>query len=302
MGAGEGKRIKIASFTEKGAFRWMLSLMASAIVLSALMGISVGRTFDMEESQVNQTSQVDTLAQEEVETGQSVAEKVAEETFVPYDFAAVVPLVDRAEDDWFADAVFIGDSRTEGLALYGGIVGATFLTYKGISVFDVVEESSMKIIFQEGEYYTVLEALALGVYEKIYISLGVNELGYPDKQDYYDAMINLIAQVRALQPDGVIYLQTVVPVNQELSKAWGMDDYVNNENVAIYNDILHEIAAVEEVLLVDIAVGLSDEEGILSADVTSDGVHFTKEWYQTWREYLLTHTVDEWWYRASLTQ
>ena len=36
--------------------------------------------------------------------------------------------------DYFADALFIGDSRTDGLRLYSGIKGADFYCYKGLTV------------------------------------------------------------------------------------------------------------------------------------------------------------------------
>lgn len=39
------------------------------------------------------------------------------------------------EESWFADAVFLGDSRTDGLMLFSGIKSATFISHQGLSVF-----------------------------------------------------------------------------------------------------------------------------------------------------------------------
>ena len=61
------------------------------------------------------------------------------------------------------------------------------------------------------------------------------------------------------------------------------------------------VAAAKEcqVALVDVKTALSDENGILPADATVDGVHFTKAWYQKWLEYLMCHTVTPEAYQAA---
>ena len=70
----------------------------------------------------------------------------------------------------------------------------------------------------------------------------MNELGYYDDQGFHDKFAALIDHVRETQPDAVIYLQTLVPVNPELcAKNW--PSYVNNEKVYTYNEIFHTLAA-----------------------------------------------------------
>ena len=39
----------------------------------------------------------------------------------------------------------------------------------------------------------------------------------------------------------------------------------------------------------------------ISAEGTTDGVHFRREWYQKWYAYLRTHTVDAQTYWGSLS-
>ena len=51
-----------------------------------------------------------------------------------------------------------------------------------------------------------------------------------------------------------------------------------------------------------VASALIDENGILPAEATVDGVHFTKAWYQKWLEYLMCHTVTPEAYQAAQTQ
>ena len=181
-----------------------------------------------------------------------------------FDFSQPVPHGVSVDMDYFSDALFIGDSRTDGLQIYSGIKGATFYCYKGLNIFDM---SKRQVVEMNGGKYTVVEALQRGPqYKKIYISLGINELGYPGTDSFYKAFKSFLEEVKAAQPDAVIYLQNLVPVNPE-----------------------------------DVKSALSDANGILPAEATVDGVHYTKAWYQKWLEYLMCHTVTPEAYQAAQT-
>ena len=45
-----------------------------------------------------------------------------------------VPESAPVDDSYFADAVFVGDSRTEGLRMYSGLTGAKFFSEVGLTV------------------------------------------------------------------------------------------------------------------------------------------------------------------------
>ena len=206
------------------------------------------------------------------------------------DFTQPVPESEEVEMDYFSDALFIGDSRTDGLRLYSGIQGADFYCYKGLTIFEVDER---KIVELNGSTYSVVEALEKGPqYAKIYISLGVNELGYYNDDAYHQAFSEFLDTVKTLQPDAIIYLENLVPVNPQKCAEYKQPYYVNNDRVAAYNAIYPQLATEHQVALLDVASALSDENGILPADATADGVHFTKAWYQKWLAYLMNHTVD----------
>ncbi|MEG2119303.1 MAG: GDSL-type esterase/lipase family protein [Pseudoflavonifractor sp.] len=208
-----------------------------------------------------------------------------------YDFSIPVSGGTPVSDDWFSDAVFIGDSRTDGLKLYGGIQGATFIEHTGITVFDAGNPDK-KVIKRDGKKYTVLEALALGQYKKVYLMLGVNELGYYDDPKFHDTYAALVDTIRSIQPLAVIYLLNLIPINPAKAKANNQPAYVTNEKIATYNGIISDIAKEKNAILVDVAAALVDESGILPREGTTDGVHFTKDYYKKWYEYLKTHTAD----------
>ena len=215
------------------------------------------------------------------------------------DFTQPVPESEEVEMDYFSDALFIGDSRTDGLRLYSGIQGADFYCYKGLTIFEVDER---KIVELNGNSYSVVEALEKGPqYAKIYISLGVNELGYYNDNAYHQAFSEFLDTVKALQPNAIIYLENLVPVNPQKCAEYKQPYYVNNDRVAAYNAIYPQLATEHQVALLDVASALSDENGILPADATADGVHFTKAWYQKWLAYLMNHTVSPEEYEAGQT-
>lgn len=195
--------------------------------------------------------------------------------------------------EYFSDAVFIGDSRTDGLQLYSGIKGTTFLSYKGITVFDVMEREDKKVVEIDGQKYTILEALSKGSYAKVYVALGVNELGYQNSGAFAQTYGEFIDKVRELQPGAEIYVQSLVPVNPEKCKASGQPSWLSNEGISYYNTALQAMCQEKEVIFLNISEALVDEQGILPAEATVDGLHFTKDWYKKWLEYLMTHTVAQ---------
>ena len=202
------------------------------------------------------------------------------------------------DDSWFDDAVFLGDSRTDGLRLYGGIPGADFIQHTGVTVFEIGTKECIRI---DGQKYTMMGALGLKQYGKVYVMLGVNELGYLDNNAFAEAYSQMVDDIRAIQPNAVIYLQNLVSVNPEKCKANNQPYYVTNEQIAVYNGIIENIATEKHAVLVDVNAALVDESGILPREGTTDGVHFTKDYYIKWYDYLKIHTVDPELYWAGQT-
>ncbi len=205
------------------------------------------------------------------------------------DWTQPVSLGEAADaQTWFDDAVFIGDSRTDGFHLYSGVTGADFLDYNGISVYDVM--NGKKVIRSGSEKISILEALAQKPYGKVYISLGVNELGYNDASGFAQVYGQLIDAVRDCQSDAILYVQSIIPVNTAKCNANGQPYYITNEAIASYNEALAALCAEKKVFFVNVSEALVDETGEVSREDSSDGVHFQKSGYVKWRDYLLTHT------------
>ncbi len=198
-----------------------------------------------------------------------------------------------ADDSFFADAAFVGDSRTDGLHLYGGIRQGDYLCKTSMSVFHL--NDSKYSVTLNGREVTVMQALQAKRYGKVYIMLGLNELGYP-ASSYETQLSAFLDQVIAAQPDAVVYLELMPPVNDTMTA----QDWQKNANVDVFNEINARLAADKRVALLNVAEVYRDAGGQLKQEyASSDGCHFQAEAYSYWADYLRNHVIDRDWYFAS---
>ena len=206
-----------------------------------------------------------------------------------YDFTQPVPEGEKVELEYFDDAAFVGDSRTDGFLVYSGIGRGANLTSNGLSIFKLADKKALKI---DGVEYTLLEALERKEYGKIYFSLGVNELGYFDDDGFYRNYCAAIDAIRAAQPKAVIYIQGLIPLNEKLIMESSGRDYLTNEHLRVYNDLMRQVAEEKQVAFLDLYSLFVDENGELPEEASLDGVHLRTEYCKQWLAYLQTHTVD----------
>ena len=208
----------------------------------------------------------------------------------PYDFSQPAPASEAVDNRYFDDAAFVGDSRTDGFMLYSGVGTGKNLTSNGLTIFTLSEKKAFTV---EGETYTLLEALALEEYGKVYLSLGVNELGIYKDKSFYSSYSAAIDQIRLVQPGAVIYIQGLIPVNEAQVEEHNGNKYnLSNDHLRVYNDLMRQVAEEKQVVYLDLYSEFADENGSLPEGLSRDGVHLTKEPCQRWLEYLKTHTVD----------
>lgn len=204
-----------------------------------------------------------------------------------YDFSLPVPASDPVENSYFDDAVFIGDSRTEGLILYTGLSNATSYAYKGLMVDTVFTKP---VINKDGQKVSVMDALSSTSFSKVYIMLGINETGWVYSQIFQDKYGEIIDGIREISPDAAIYIQELMPVSNEVSST---HSYITNEKINEYNALLRELAEEKQVFYVDTGSAVADADGSLPEGAASDGIHFVKEYCEKWLDYLKTHTAAQ---------
>lgn len=185
----------------------------------------------------------------------------------------------------FSDAVFIGDSRTEGFVLQTGIQTTAYV-HKGLTVASAY---TAKVIRQDGEDLSVMEALARTRYNRVYLMFGINETGWISNDIFISDYKQIIDDIKVQNPSAKIYIQSVLPVSKAVSDSGG---YVRNDKIAEYNKRLEQLAADEGVTFVNVAEAVSTD-GVLPDDAATDGIHLDKEYCEKWLSYLEAHTLDK---------
>lgn len=205
----------------------------------------------------------------------------------------VVPLREEPEpepreltdEERFGDAAFVGDSRTDGFRLYSGLREGTYFCAVGANVSSVMTKPT-----QEGPdgKETILDALSRQDCGKIYIMLGVNELGWYRTEDFTDQYAKVIDRVRADHPDAVIAIESILPVSAAQDQK---RSYVNNARIREFNALLCALAEEKGCVYLDPASAVMDETGALPAEWTTDGVHLNAAGCGAWLEYLREHPL-----------
>lgn len=204
-----------------------------------------------------------------------------------YDYNSPVPASTAVEDSFFQDAVFIGDSRMEGFMLYSGLSVGEFFTHKGLMVNTAFTQAFIKT--ETDEKLTVTQALGRKSYNKVYIMLGINELGWSYSSVFIQKYGELIDEIRKSQPQAQIYIESIMPVTAQRSKE---DKIYNNEKIEEYNQLILQMCAQKQVFYVNVAETMTDKDGALFADAATDGIHLTKKYCMKWLEYLRAHAVQ----------
>lgn len=281
--------------------RWLSGLLITAVILSGCTtqppAEKRGDSAQLgdETSQSSSHSRGDTSVQKEEDRsaqnpdGSQQDTATEEQPAAVYDFSKPCPESEAVDNSYFEDAAFIGDSRTHGFLLYSGIGCGENLTSNGLSIFKLGTKKALTV---DGQQYTLLEALALKEYGKVYLSLGVNELGYYNDDGFYKAYCDAIDAIRACQPNAVIYIQGLIPINEDKIAKTGGASYLTNEHLLVYNDLMKKAAQEKQVVFLDLNPEFTGPDGQLPADASKDGVHLRSDYCKAWLEYLKIHTVS----------
>ena len=188
-------------------------------------------------------------------------------------------------DDFFDDAVFIGDSVTWTFARYVSAVRREHPDFLGDAKFLGTISMSVRIASQNkkipegitfqfrGKAVTLTEGIQLTGAKKAFILLGLNDIAIRNWTEVETWFVTMIDVIRAECPDVEIILQGVLPVTQ---------NFCETENIKIecwnsFNEILERIAAEQNVQYLFFGDQLMDEKGYLRLDLSSDKKYHLNE-------------------------
>lgn len=192
-----------------------------------------------------------------------------------------------ADESYFDDALFIGDSRTVGLYDYAGLDNATFYASTGLTIYKLFDA---EIVPVEGsrKKQTVEQALSERQFGKIYLMIGINEMGTGTVESFMKKYDEAVKHLQELQPDAIIYLQAIMKVSAERS---AKGDYIYNEGIEQRNAEIAKLADNRQIFFLDVNPYVCGDDGGLVSEYTFDGVHLKAAYIEIWKQFLMDHTI-----------
>lgn len=204
------------------------------------------------------------------------------------------PMDNREVCHFFDDTAFIGDSVSYSLMLWatqnGEMGDATFLVRGGNGIAGYVNH--YKTIGFQGEEMDIEEAVMECGAKKVFIMMGVNDLGFMSVEqtmDYYRIMVDRILEK---SPDVQIYVESCLPV-------WDAGiQGTKNVDVDAFNAALEAYAEEMGFYYVEMASYIEDHTGGMPKAYCSDfSTHMnydgTDVWMQALKLYANTHGFEE---------
>lgn len=203
----------------------------------------------------------------------------------------VAPLSEAVDSAYFADSVFIGSSRMQGIMYSNILPDAYWFVKQGLNVSTFFHED----MYLGDDLGTASAAygLTLRDFNQVYLAFGINELLYTT-DDFIAAYRQMVRWVRYYQPDAVIYLEAIMPVEVDYVHEWtNYQPYYNNDRIAEFNARIKQLAADEDCWYLDSWEAVADETGSLPDHASNDGLHLNDEWNAYYASWIASHIVPQ---------
>lgn len=194
------------------------------------------------------------------------------------------------DNSYFENSLFIGDSRIDGIGLFSDIKNADFLCKTGIMIYTVLDSAlkyrSDGVLYSEEVYLE--DVLKEKTYDRIYLMMGVNELGMHNDVDFYEEYSHVVEEIQKLQPQATIFILAIMNVSKSTSDG---SSYLNNDNINARNWQIAHIADGKTSFYLEVNTAVCDEKGFLRDDFSNDGVHLRSDAYIYLTDFLRQHAI-----------
>lgn len=112
--------------------------------------------------------------------------------------------------------------------------------------------------------------------EKVFVMGGINKLKEMSDEDFEQKYRCMVDSIMSAVPNAKIYLQSILPVNHKMTKA-----YASSKKIISSNEIIKAISQQSGCIYVDL-YSLYEENGELPAELTIDGIHLNRKAYEIW--------------------
>lgn len=217
----------------------------------------------------------------ESEIGSSEEQTVVE----PEIRGGIVPEGDIAAYYDFRTSLFVGDYFVEQAKNLGFFEHTNYAYVTGLDMNTLLTK---KVIKTETESYTLADYVSLydGL-DAIYIMISAESVSWMDVPTFVKKYTVFIDTILKSQPEAHIYVQPILPVNEEKADKRGYS--VTNKKIDQINEYIFELAEEREIWILDMSGEFKNEDGYLPAEYTTNGIRFEKDTYQIWEDYLVSH-------------
>lgn len=177
----------------------------------------------------------------------------------------------KYSQEFFAEDLFIGDSISTGLYLYGKLDKRNVAAGIGYTPYKAYSEA---VELYDGTSATALEYAQSMQPKRIYIMLGSNGMGSStDIEGMKSTYKTLLEKLTASCPDSEIYCISVSPVTADSTSAASAG--ITNEMISEFNASIKAMCGDMGLRYLDLYGLLVDDSGFFSADYAEvDGLHF----------------------------
>ena len=199
-----------------------------------------------------------------------------------------LPEHEPAGDDYFSDAVFLGDSMMENIEMLDLFPTANFVTLIGMSPISL----DKKLLHLPGDshtYVTAYDVINSYPHRKIYILLGGNALDHKTSDATIEDYRAMMERMLKDYPDSYFY----VLCPPSMTRARMKKDRILPDRYSKFRDSLLALAQEMRLYFIDLYTMFLDGDGYLSADYAApDGFHLKTDASLLVASYIRSHTVD----------
>lgn len=186
-----------------------------------------------------------------------------------------LPAIDF-DKEYFSSSLFIGDSISTGLSLYGFLDKENVFAQQGLAPSTALDA--------EIDGVTLSDKIASFKPKKVFIMLGTNSVGYADNETLAASMKELVDKIAGLTK-AKIYVISIPPVTAEAEAS--DENALTLKNITDYNTKLKTVIAGSAATFIDLNSVLSGSDGYFDADYAEmDGIHFMGTTYEVMLSYL----------------
>ena len=213
-----------------------------------------------------------------------------------FEWPCVLSETAPATDDYFADTLFIGDSRMQGVELAcSKESAATFYTAVSVTASQIDTREGVNIMVNGAvQKVTIIDAIKQSgrQFKRIYMMFGINELGSGGGtpaiiRGYKSA----VEKVREIQPEAQICILGVMPVFNSCKYVSGYKGYEANPRILDLNIAMIEMANELKLHYLDTYHLFATEDGQLDPAHSSEGIHLSGKSSKLLMEYVKTHAI-----------